>query len=243
MSLNPGLVSNVVGQAGGITGELFGKKRGFLVYSVNSNGGNGKLLLTLDASIRENHTVQAPPTLFPIESGSTVTDNFIVKPPEIEVTGWISDNPISLVGEAATTVASALVPPTGIIAGAAALSLFSALAGGSSPSKSAFATLLGLIVNKTQVNVITSLNTWNGMWLKQITFPRDAHRSNVLEFTAHFVQVIVVRPQTVNVLQYNNAGVSAGLANLAKQQSTANANFLNAQYTAGRLAGYNASGS
>lgn len=221
----------LLGNAIGIVGGLLGKKG---VYITDSATGN--TLLKLDCSIKENHIMPAPPSEFPIESGQVITDNIIIKPAELELTGMISDTPISLVNSLVSTALSAVLPPVGIVAGAGAFALFNALSGASSPSVQAFQNLLGILQNKRPVDVFTSLNRWKSMWLRNISIPRDAQNANVLTFTAQFVQIILVQPQTVNVSKYSNPGVGAGLAGLSKEQSEFS-NIVNAAFNNGRVTG------
>ena len=175
-------------------------------------------LVQIDASIREVHSIEAPPSEFPIESGQVIADNFIVKPFGLDMEGEITDNPINPIAAAATSVVSAIVPPTGIIAGATAVALFSALSSSKSPSVANFNQFLSMIINKRTLNVYTTLNFYKSMWISSLRVTRESKSGNSLEFTARFVQVILVQPQTVNVAKYANGGISAAQANLGKGQ-------------------------
>lgn len=173
-------------------------------------------LIQVDASLRENHSIDAPPSEFPIESGQVITDNIIIKPFSLDMEGIISDNPLSIAATGVTSVLSTFLPPTGLIAGGAAIAAYNALQGTQNPSVANFNQFLKLISNKTPVNVYTTLFFYKSMWLSTLRVNRDATTGNCLSFNAHFVQIILVKPQTVNVAKYANPSVSAGQANLGK---------------------------
>lgn len=197
-------------------------------------------LVSIDATIREVHSISAPPTKFPVEAGINITDDFIVEPLELEMTAIISDDAISPVKSLVTTALSSVLPPAGIIAGAAvvgvASSLFSVLGDSNKPSIVNFKKLLGIIQGKTPIDVFTTLYFYKSMWMSSLKVDRDASLGNALMFQAHFVQIILVQPQLVNVGKYANPGVSAGLSNLGKS-GTQLSNIANAGFTNGRVAG------
>lgn len=182
---------------------------------------NNKTVITLDASINETHTRESPPTEFPVENGATVSDHIIVKPFALEITGVISDTPIGglsgLLTEAATSLASALVPPAGLSAITGAMGLISALSGSKSPSVAAYGQILQLQQNGQPFDVLTTLYRYPNMWIKAISVPRDAQSGNILLFTVHLVQLLLVTPQSVNVQIFANPALSANNADVGNQ--------------------------
>lgn len=197
-------------------------------------------LIQVDASMRETHHIEAPPSEFPIEAGTNITDNIIIKPFGLDMEGIISDDPLSLIKTGVTSALSTFLPPTGIIAGGAAIAVFNAISGTSRPSVANFVQFLKIIINKTPVNVYTTLYFYKTMWLSSLRVERDASKGNVLSFNAHFVQIILVKPQTVNIAKFSNSAVSASQANLGKAQSST-ASFVGAKFVAGRLNGISSS--
>lgn len=184
---------------------------------------NDNTVIQFDASLKETHNRESPPTEFPVENGLTISDHVIVKPFELELNGIISDSPIGgikgLLTEAATTAASALLPPIGVIGASVGYALFNAITQSESPSVAAYNQLLNLQKNAQPVTVLTSLYRYENMWIKSISVPRDASQGQALIFTVKMTQLILVSPQSVNVKIFANPGLSAGLQDLG-QQST-----------------------
>ena len=178
-------------------------------------------VIQLDVSLREQHTRDSPPTDFPIENGNSISDHIILKPFSLEITGIITDTPLSgvqqLVTEAATTTASALIPPVGVVAASGAFALFKALANSKSPSVAAYGQLLQLQANAQPFDVLTSLYRYSSMWIKSISAPRDVDTGKTLVFTVSLAQLILVSPQSVNIQVFANPALSANQGDLGQQ--------------------------
>lgn len=65
---------------------LFGKK-----YAQSSVGG-----IFLDATLTEDHQYNARATSYPIETGGDITDHIINEPETLNITGIVTDTPLSL---------------------------------------------------------------------------------------------------------------------------------------------------
>lgn len=199
----------------GLQGLLTGQQRVQFIQNGTAT------VIQLDASVKEDHNRESPPTEFPVENGDFVSDHVIVKPFDLTITGIISDTPLGttsqLLTEVATTLTSALVPPVGIVAGAAAYSVFTALSGSKSPSVAAYGQLLLLQANAQPFDVLTSLYRYPNMWIAGLSAPRDADTGKVLLFTVKLRQLILVTPQSVNVQIFANPGLSANQADLGQQ--------------------------
>lgn len=185
---------------------------------------NNKTVITLDASISETHSRQSPPTEFPVESGPVISDHILMKPIELEITGIISDSPIGglngLLTEAATSLTSALLPPSTVTALAGAVSLVSAIAGSSSPSVAAYNNLMGLQQAGQPMDVLTTLYRYSNMFIKNISVPRDAANGKCLLFTVQMIQLLIVQTQTVNVQIFADPALAAGSANTGTQATS-----------------------
>lgn len=200
----------------GLLGAILGKSRVQFIQNKTST------IIQFDASLKEQHTRDSPPTEFPIENGQSISDHVIIKPFSLELTGVISDTPIGgiqgLLTEAATSVTSTLLPPVGVIAaGVVGSSLISALSKSKSPSVAAYAQLLSLQANAQPFDVLTSLYRYSSMWIKSISVPRDSDTGKALIFTVSLAQLILVSPQSVNVQIFANPGLSSNLANTGEQ--------------------------
>ena len=188
---------------------------------VRINNGLGTVI-TLDASISETHSRESPATEFEIESGTTISDNIIIKPFAIEITGVISDTPLSLAGELLTTAVNVAAGPVGVLAGSAGAligtALTSAVSGSQSPSQKAYSQLLSLQDQKNPFTVTTSLRTYTNMWIKNLTVPRDPATGQILQFTLSMVQLIIVAPQTVVLQIFANPDTAAKEADTGRNQ-------------------------
>lgn len=182
---------------------------------------NNNTVVQVDASIKETHKRSSPPTEFPVENGTTITDHVIIKPFNLELTGIISDTPIGnaqqLITEAATTLVSALTPPIGLIAGSVAYALYKSLSNSKSPSVAAYEQLLNLQQNAQPVDILTSLKRYTNMWISDISVPRDAETGKVLLFTVSLVQLLLVTPQSVNIQIFANPDLAAAGADVGQQ--------------------------
>lgn len=202
----------------GLLGALLGNQRVQIIQNDNT-------VIQLDCSVSETHSRESTPTEFPVENGQTVSDHIILKPLTLEITGIVSDTPVGGIGglitEAATSVTSALAPPLGVVGGAAALgigsALFSALLGSKSPSVAAFLQLLSLQQNSQALTILTSLNRYENMWIRSVSVPRDSNTGKILQFTASFTQLLLVTPQSVNLGVFANAALSAAQGNSGEQ--------------------------
>lgn len=174
-------------------------------------------VINIDCTVSETHERESPPTEFEIEDGSTISDHIILKPIRLEITGMISDTPISIINAIATTLVSAVTPPIGIVGAAAGIALSKVLSDSASPSVAAFNQLLQLQESKTAVSVLTTLKLYDNMFISKVTIPRDANTGKVLMFTVSLVQLLLVSPQTVNITIFKNSDLSAGQSNVGSQ--------------------------
>lgn len=176
-------------------------------------------VLSIDCTVSESHDRESPPTEFEVEDGSTVSDHILVKPFSLKIEGVISDTPIKLLNSALTTAAGVALPSVGIVAAGAGVALFKALASSASPSVAAYGQLLLLQEGKKPFDVLTTLKRYSGMFIKSISVPRDANTGQTLMFTVMLTELRLVKPQTVNILQFKDADISAGKGNIGKQES------------------------
>ena len=198
-------------------------------------------IIQLDASMKENHTRKSTPTRFPIENGGNISDHVILEPFDLELTGIITDTPLSGVGqlltEVATTVTNSLLPPVGVVAAAGAYSLFKSLSNSKSPSVAAYGQLLMLQSNRQPFDVLTSLYRYSSMWISNISAPRDSETGKSLLFTVSLTQLILVSPQSVNVQIFANPGLSANQGDLGQQNAGLPNGFAAGQAAFDRVSG------
>lgn len=174
-------------------------------------------IFTIDCAVSENHQREATPTEFEVEDGAVVTDTIIVRPFSLDIQGVITDTPLNALESALTTSVTSVLPPAGIVVGAAALALQKALSNSDTPSKAAFAQLLKLQEDKSTVTVLTALRRYENMFVKNIAIPRDAQTGRSLVFNLSLVQLLLVSPTTVNVQKLQTPDVSASKADEGRQ--------------------------
>ena len=194
------------------------------IVNGSSPAGSGDVIV-FDASIKEMHSRKSPPTEFPIENGNYVSDHIILRPFVLVLEGIISDTPIGniqgLLTEAGTTLVSSLLPPVGVVAASVGgTALYSALSKSSKPSVQNYLTLLNLQASGTPFDVLTSLNRYPNMWITDISVPREAQSGNILMFTVTVQQLLLVTPQSVNILIFANPALGSNAASVGNQSTT-----------------------
>jgi hypothetical protein len=187
-------------------------------------------VLTLDAALMIGHEQSASLTKNPIEDGSNVTDNVVLDNNVLNITGLVSEAPLSLLGSAfnvftgvaATKAVQTLGSPFGTITGAAVGSLGGLIARRNPEDvnfpKKAFQFLTELKEKRTPIVIETSLKVYNNMILTKLSVPQDSGKGGSLEFTATFEQIQVVKTSTVLIPEKNvKKSGAASNQNLGKQ--------------------------
>ncbi len=241
-SLTPGLV-NVIGQGNALAGtpgllsELVGQST--RVQLLRQGVG---VIFVFDSCINESHTRDATPSMFPIEDGGVISDNIMVTPFEISLTGMVSDTPIynekerllQTFGQAVTT----LVPPLGIAVATAAQKLYSISQAASSPSKEAYQTLVKIqagdpFASPPQLpepfTLVTQYKRYPDCIIRSLKFDRDASTASTCVFSMAVVQLRRIRPQSVRVSILKNPGLAAQKQELGEAEGV----DFGAEYDAG----------
>jgi hypothetical protein len=162
-------------------------------------------LLKLDAAISESHAISARITDHEVEDGSNISDHKIDSPDTLDITGVISENPISLAEAAVTAgggVVGSLVPGIGgaVVTGAVSKvgsSLVQEEEGGRFIR--AWQALEFAKREAIPLTIITGLKTYTNMILMDANNTRTARNSQALEFTAKFKNVRIIESETVTV--------------------------------------------
>jgi hypothetical protein len=168
--------------------------------------------LELDASISENHEMEAEVTEHPVESGSQVSDNVRRKPLRVTINGIVSNTPIV----------------SGIVRAAQQIQ---GLYDGNSDTdaaraETAFTTLENIFNNQKLISIYTKLKQYDSMVIKSLTIPRDKSTGDALRFTAVCWEIRIVQAQTVQVSLARGKGrqrtgkKSAQAAPAAEQQKS-----------------------
>ena len=164
---------------------LFGKKAGKIAE------------LQLDASVREQHQYDNEVTQFPIESGATISDNIRLLPDRVDIDGFVTNAPITVVYEDVNEVLEQKPGETEVRT--------ATRAGSTARIETARDILLRISGRKIQgvnqdpeiVDVVTGLRVYTGMVISSLMIPRDADMGQSLHFTATFIKFEFATADTV----------------------------------------------
>jgi hypothetical protein len=127
-----------------------------------------------DAALSEDHTSEADVTEFPVEDGSTFTDNVRIKPFRYKVNGIVTDTPLDDGFRRKNDDGSTIVDTS------------------TTPSSQGKIALDGIFAARQAVTVITALQTYVNMVMKSLTYAQDGETGDTLPFMAEFVQINIV---------------------------------------------------
>jgi len=127
-------------------------------------------VVTVDASISEDHGAEVATTDNPVEVGVDVTDHARPMPRTFTMTGVVSDTP--------------LVQGLSAIPGR---------------SLSAYKQLLELHDTPQLITVVTGLQTYTNLLMVALHAPRDAKTGHSVPFSASFKEVQIVESQTIQI--------------------------------------------
>jgi hypothetical protein len=129
--------------------------------------------ITLDASVREVHSVKGMVSDHPVETGVDVVDHYRVLPREVAIDGIVTDTPIVSGLPGATLVNSAI-------------GFVSSLGGADSPSINAWKEFQRFFDEAVVIEIKTSLEqeNYSSMVLTSLDVTRDTDTGQVLAFSA-----------------------------------------------------------
>ncbi len=131
----------------------------------------------LDCLLSDSHAYEADVTEFPVESGSTISDNIRNKPLVVTMDCLVTNTPLGLLDFTAPRPLNS--PPRSNTRG-------------DKPAINAYALMLKIRADRQPVTIRTSLSTYKDMALKSLTIPRESGRGDDLRFTAVFTQIELV---------------------------------------------------
>lgn len=140
--------------------------------------------LVIDCLISDNHTFDAEVTDFPVESGSTISDNIRNKPLVVTMDCLVTNTPIGQVVNFRNK--------------------------DEDPVDTAYNAMIKIRNARKPVSIRTSLKTYKNMALQNLSVPRESGRGDELRFTATFKQVEFVvnrRDTRVAIVGAKSGGV------------------------------------
>ena len=152
--------------------------------------------ISLDASISEGHAFNSRVSQFPVEDGSVVADNIINDPTTLDITGFITNTPVTIFLQNAAN----LVDDTS----------------GGDRVKTAFDALLALRESKEPFTIVTGLKTYENMVFTSLNIPRDKSTGSTnLRFNAKVVNIEFVTSRTEALSKDTVASEPASLSDQA----------------------------
>lgn len=127
--------------------------------------------LVLDASLEESHSFNSKVSQYPVEDGSTISDNIYNEPDSISIHGIISNHPLQTSPNYNTSM--------------------------SDNARSAFTYLTRLRDERRTISVYTNYKKYDDMAMQSLTVNDNYKIGDSLQFTARFVHVKKVSSSSV----------------------------------------------
>jgi len=189
---------------------LLGKSQFRTVVGIMKvNGQIAEPGMPLDVAESLSHDYSATPTKNPIEDGSDVTDNIRVENTTLQIEGFITANPLSIVDSALNIGTGIVASGLGAKFGGFAAQLTAAGAGsvisilrsrtpdsGINYPIQAFNALIKLLKNRVPFSVRTRLTVYDNMVITKLSFPQSPEIGQDLKFSATFEQINLVKTAT-----------------------------------------------
>ena len=155
-----------------MTVALLSKPNRSAFVGENVSGPTDVILIQFDASVSEVYTREKEVTQNPVESGGDVTDHTRTLPTEIEINGWVSDDPIIF-------LRSLRAEPS--------------VRGGNPATRAADAwrELNRIMDEESLVKVVTDLDEFPDMILTSIRVPRNKDKGRVLDATIRLKKIVI----------------------------------------------------
>lgn len=137
-------------------------------------------VISFDASLSESHVYEAQVTTNPVETGANISDNILINPVALNITGFITDTPLKFFQ-----------------------GLRNKINGSGELSKTAHDQLVELFNSRQKFEVVTGLAVYKDMILKRLTFPRDNKTGKAIRFDCQLVQIILADFETTDINEEN----------------------------------------
>lgn len=134
--------------------------------------------LSLDCSLDESHVYDSKVTEFPVEDGSVITDHIRNAPIRLDMTGFVTNNPITSAKQKSD------------ISGEEQVGNFVDLA---------FEALIKIRNERTPVTIVTGLKVYENMAMESMSIPRSASTGDTFRFRASFKEVRIVSTETTKI--------------------------------------------
>lgn len=140
--------------------------------------------IVMDATLSEGHSHTAEVTEFPVERGSSVTDNVRAKPVQLRVEGFVSDFPLQ----------------SNIVQQLAAGAFTQRPSAELRRSQNTLDKLIQLKDKGVLITVTTGIRTYKNMVISSVEVSRDAKITQGILMTIQMREIQVVKTQTVEIV-------------------------------------------
>lgn len=137
---------------------LFGKK-----YARTAISG-----VVLDAVLSEDHSYNSRVTNYPVENGLIISDHIINEPDALQITGVVSDTPLSFL--------TLLANPIGV---------------SNAPSVNAFNALVEIHNRRERITVVTGIKVYTNMVITSLQVPRNVQSGQSLTFVIDLQKIFL----------------------------------------------------
>jgi hypothetical protein len=168
----------------------------------NSTGGE---YVAIDATVRQTHSMSSQATNFEVEDGSDLSDHVIKRGVRLNISGVISNDPISL-KEAAATLAPGIVGGNfiggvggAVVAGVGAKVASEFLQTSQPRSLAAYNNLRSVYEDKRPLTIKVGLTTYKNMIMERLSIPQTSTNSNGLHFTASFREIRIATSKVITI--------------------------------------------
>ena len=168
-------------------------------------------VMTLDASLRENHVRSSIVAENEIEDGSVISDHVRRNPDSVTIDGIISDFPVGLLGipgVSATELQRKILGSEGLVKGVR------------KNPEDAWQYLIELQDAAEPFTVITSLQTYDDMIIEELSAPRTSEDGKSLLFTARLKKIKLVFTDTTDAFKVDETVPGAASKKKQGKQST-----------------------
>lgn len=153
--------------------------------------------LQLDATIREVHSYRNQPTQFPVEDGYDINDNIRLEPEEYEVSGFVTNSPISLFQKNNAQILKKTNNEIEVIDLQDTEVVNNVELAVNELLRISGRKINGERVDPEVITIVTGLRVYDNMVITDLTIPRDSATGQSLRFNARFKKIQIVNTETI----------------------------------------------
>lgn len=162
------------------------------------------VVIPLDATLSRRTSYEADVTESPVESGANVSDNINLRPVVVDIVGFVTDDPISIIGNAKDLM-------SGNVGGALGGAL-----GNELKTKSCYDALKEIFQGKHRCTISYRFDTFSDMVMTALSIPEEPRRGREIRFEATFKQISVAYLDLADAILIEGKKKSKGMLDKGK---------------------------